>query len=35
MIKILSDLCSFVDERIAVADLDIEKYISTENIFPN
>jgi len=35
MIKMLSDLCFFAEERIAVADLDIDKYISTENMLPN
>ena len=31
----LSDLCSFADGRIAVADLDLDNYISTENMLPN
>jgi len=31
----LSDLCAFADERIAVADLDLDTYISTENMLPN
>jgi len=35
MIHKLSDLCTFVDERIAVADLNIDNYISTENMLPN
>jgi len=35
MIQNLSDLCFFVDERIAVADLDLNNYISTENMLPN
>jgi type I restriction enzyme S subunit len=35
MISKLSDLCSFADGRIAVADLDLDTYISTENMLPN
>jgi len=31
----LSDLCAFVDGRVAVADLDFGTYISTENMLPN
>jgi type I restriction enzyme, S subunit len=31
----LSDLCSFADGRVAVADLDLDNYISTENMLPN
>jgi type I restriction enzyme S subunit len=31
----LSDICFFVNERIAVADLDLNAYISTENMLPN
>ena len=31
----LSDLCTFADGRIAVADLDLDTYISTENMLPN
>jgi len=31
----LSNISFFVDERIAVADLDLNDYISTENILPN
>lgn len=31
----LSDLCTFVDGRVAVADLDLDSYISTENMLPN
>jgi len=35
MISKLSDLCSFADGRITVADLDLDTYISTENMLPN
>ena len=35
MIKALSDLCTFVDSRVAVAELDLDGYISTENMLPN
>lgn len=35
MISKLSDLCFFPDCRIAVADLDLDSYISTENMLPN
>lgn len=31
----LSDLCAFADGRVAVADLDLDTYISTENMLPN
>ena len=31
----LSDLCFFPDCRIAVVDLDLDSYISTENMLPN
>jgi len=31
----LSDICSFADGRVAVADLDLGNYISTENMLPN
>ena len=31
----LSDLCTFADERVAVADLDLDTYVSTENMLPN
>ena len=31
----LSDLCSFADGRVAVADLDVYTYISTENMLPD
>ncbi|EAA2595281.1 restriction endonuclease subunit S [Salmonella enterica subsp. enterica] len=31
----LSDLCTFADKRVAVADLDLDTYISTENMLPN
>ena len=35
MMQKLSDLCSFADGRVAVADLDLDTYISTENMLPN
>ena len=35
MISKLSDLCFFADGRVAVADLDLDSYISTENMLPN
>jgi len=35
MIKPLSTLCSYADGRIAVSDLNLENYISTENMLPN
>ena len=31
----LSDICTFADGRIAVADLDLNNYISTENMLQN
>jgi type I restriction enzyme S subunit len=31
----LSDYCYFADGRISVADLDLDSYISTENMLPN
>jgi len=31
----LSDLCAFADGRSAIADLDLDTYISTENMLPN
>jgi type I restriction enzyme S subunit len=31
----LSDYCHFVDGRVAVADLSLDSYISTENMLPN
>ena len=31
----LSDICTFADGRIAVADLDLTSYISTENMLQN
>ena len=31
----LSDICTFTDERIAVTDLDLDNYISTENMLQN
>ena len=35
MTQILSDLCYFADEHIAVTNLDLDNYISTENMLPN
>jgi type I restriction enzyme S subunit len=35
MTKILFDLCSFADGRVAVADLGLDTYISTENMLQN
>ncbi len=32
---LLSDICAFADGRVAVADLDLDTYISTENMLPN
>jgi hypothetical protein len=32
MMQILSDLCAFADGRVAVADLDLDSYISTLNL---
>jgi type I restriction enzyme S subunit len=31
----LSDICFFADGRVAVAELDLDTYISTENMLPN
>ena len=31
----LSDICAFTDERIVVTDLDLDNYISTENMLQN
>ncbi len=31
----LSDICAFADGRVSVADLDLDTYISTENMLPN
>ncbi|AQU03381.1 restriction endonuclease subunit S [Dehalococcoides mccartyi] len=31
----LSDLCFYADGRVSVADLDLDTYISTENMIPN
>jgi type I restriction enzyme S subunit len=31
----LSDLCTFADGRVTVSDLDLDTYISTENMLPN
>ena len=35
MKKTLSDLCSFADGRVAIDGLDLDTYISTENMLPN
>ena len=35
MAQILSDICSYADGRVPVADLDLDSYISTENMLPN
>jgi type I restriction enzyme S subunit len=35
MTHTLSDICSFVDERVNVSSLDSDTYISTENMLPN
>jgi type I restriction enzyme S subunit len=35
MTQKLSDICVFSDGRVAVADLDLDTYISTENMLPN
>ncbi|MCL2135437.1 MAG: restriction endonuclease subunit S [Candidatus Bathyarchaeota archaeon] len=35
MMQKLSNICSFVDGRVAVTDLDMNTYISTENMLPN
>jgi type I restriction enzyme S subunit len=35
MMQTLSGLCAFADGRVAVADLDLDSYISTENMLPN
>jgi type I restriction enzyme S subunit len=32
---VLSDLCYFADDRVAVSDLNLDTYISTENMLPN
>jgi type I restriction enzyme S subunit len=32
--RTLSDLCVFADGRVSVADLDLDSYISTENMLP-
>lgn len=31
----LSDLCYYADGRVAISDLDLDTYISTENMLPN
>ncbi|MCF1618831.1 restriction endonuclease subunit S [Tetragenococcus koreensis] len=33
--KSLSDICSYVNERIATNDINLNQYISTENMIPN
>ena len=35
MAKTLADICQLADDRIAVADLDLDRYISTENMLPD
>ena len=35
MTAALSDLCYFADGRVTVTDLDLDTYISTENMLPN
>ena len=35
MIQKLSDICGFADGRVAVSDLDLNTYISTENMLSN
>jgi type I restriction enzyme S subunit len=35
MTRTLSDLCYYADGRVSVADLDLNSYISTENMLPN
>jgi type I restriction enzyme S subunit len=35
MMQTLEDLCTFADGRVAVADLNLDRYISTENMLPN
>lgn len=35
MMQTLSNLCHYADGRVAVADLDLDSYISTENMLPN
>ena len=35
MTQELSDICNFVEERVAVANLTVDNYVSTENMFPN
>ena len=35
MTQTLSDLCYFADGRVAVSGLDLDSYISTENMLPN
>jgi type I restriction enzyme S subunit len=35
IVSTLADICSFSSERVAVADLNRDNYISTENILPD
>lgn len=35
MTQTLTDLCYFADGRVAVADLDLDSYLSTESMLPN
>ena len=35
MKQTLSDLCSFADGRVAIDVLDLDTYVSTENMLPN
>ena len=35
MTKTLSNLCFLADGRVAVSDLDLDTYVSTENMLPN
>lgn len=34
-VEVLSDICTFADGRVAVSDLNLDSYISTENMLPN
>ena len=34
-VEVLSDICTFAVGRASVADLDLDTYISTENMLPN
>ena len=35
MVKTLADICSFADDRTTVAGLNLDNYISTENMLPD